>query len=443
MAIDMDRHRAMAALKAALSLACSLGGMMIAGCSQQGDAPALSSAAPSAPDVPVPPEDGPKLGSLALLTPVLDRPSKDGARLGFLHAGAHVTRAEKPFSTEGCPGGWFPIRPRGLICADQGVSLDGANPALSAMTPPNMAGPLPYTYVRTVRKTSLYEMSAEGLKPAGDLLPRAGLAVVGSSRVAGAGGKPVSLAMTTSGRVVNAVDLEAAREIGFQGVEVGEGKGLPVGFIVKESVDPIRVTDGKVEKLSPLERLSIVSLTGKSHNRGPEKYFATGAGTYLRNRDVVTVFKRDKYPDFVRDDTRWIDVSTVMGTLVLYEGKKPVFATLVSTGTDRHGGSKETHLGTFFVTGKQVTVDAPPAPLDEQHDVHDVPWAIELSSGQIIHASYWHSRFGLPHGTGNLQLSPSDAARVFQWVQPQLPEGWHGAQADADGATRTPVFIHK
>ena len=32
----------------------------------------------------------------------------------------------------------------------------------------------------------------------------------------------------------------------------------------------------------------------------------------------------------------------------------------------------------------------------------------------------------LENGQGQIQLSPADAARVWAWVEPTVPDGWHG-----------------
>ena len=54
---------------------------------------------------------------------------------------------------------------------------------------------------------------------------------------------------------------------------------------------------------------------------------------------------------------------------------------------------------------------------------------IELSSGQLLHGAYWHDRFGIEHGVGSLSLSPADAARMFRFIGPDLPKGWHAVSA--------------
>ena len=64
-------------------------------------------------------------------------------------------------------------------------------------------------------------------------------------------------------------------------------------------------------------------------------------------------------------------------------------------------------------------------------------WALELSSGRKIYGAYWHDRFGIEHGPSAIQLSPTDAQRLFTWASPALPNGFHGfaPRAVKDGVT--------
>ncbi|HET9954902.1 MAG TPA: L,D-transpeptidase [Polyangiaceae bacterium] len=90
---------------------------------------------------------------------------------------------------------------------------------------------------------------------------------------------------------------------------------------------------------------------------------------------------------------------------------------------------------------------------------YDVPWLVELSSGQFLHGAYWHDRFGIEHGPGDVALSPTDARWLFEFVTPTLPKGWHavgngsadkvaaGGKAvgvdDGGSVEKTLVVIHK
>jgi hypothetical protein len=94
------------------------------------------------PVVPEPPENGPRLGAVANVVPILDRPSKRGTQIGYLHAGETVARAVQPFSKLACDGGWFPVRPRGFVCAGATATTDMNHATLVAMAiQPIQTGP--------------------------------------------------------------------------------------------------------------------------------------------------------------------------------------------------------------------------------------------------------------------------------------------------------------
>jgi hypothetical protein len=78
----------------------------------------------------------------------------------------------------------------------------------------------------------------------------------------------------------------------------------------------------------------------------------------------------------------------------------------------------------------------------EPFQTYDIPWSLELKSGSLIHAAYWHDRFGIEHGNGSIQLSPTDAARVWRWATPDLPVAWHGVTSTPD-PQKTFVVVRK
>ena len=177
--------------------------------------------------IPVPPADGPELGALANLTPVLERPTREAKQIGYLHAGARVARAEEPVSTDDCAGGWYPIRPRGFVCADQLATTDLQHPTLVAMSlRPKLDQALPYAYARVEKSTKLYQRDPkrdQGVVEQRQLARRAGMAIVGSWNAADPSGTELRLGMLTNGLFVPAADLRAARPSDFAGVEIGEG----------------------------------------------------------------------------------------------------------------------------------------------------------------------------------------------------------------------------
>jgi hypothetical protein len=357
-----------------------------------------------------------------------------------------------------------PTRAR-FVCAGGSATLDLKHPTLAAMAiQPLFDQPLPYTYARTIADTPLYERrngEEAHVQEIGKLKRRAGMAVVGSWSAKVPGGGTERLALLTSGKFVKASDLEAAAPSEFAGVELDGKSGLPVGFVVKRGVRSFKL-DGEDAKIADdLDVHQKLSLTGRFRSAHGEKFWAIEKDRWVRNKDVTVVQARSVFPDFAVEGQKWLDVSVVMGTVVAYEGKRPFFVTLLSVGrtlenakpTDPPPQNGEVPvitaptsawgLGTFEVRAKHVTlVGADPFVARENHQLLDLPWAFELSSGRMGYAAYWHDRFGVEHGPGALELSPADAVRLWQWITPNVPEGWHGRET-ATNEPKTLVVLRK
>lgn len=402
------------------------------------------------PEVPVPDEKGPRLGAVAERVPIQDRPSRKGEVVGFLRAGATVARAQEPFATAGCPGGWYPVRPRGFVCAGTSATTDPLHPTLAAMAiQPDLQSVLPYTYGRTSRDTKWFEVDpgkSATVRALAPLRAKSGLAVVGSWTADEGGGKPVPLAMGTDGRFVPTSDVEALSPSAFEGLPLSETVTLPTAFVVKRGVRAWSLEATVPERGELLAYHARVDLTGKHRSVGSTEFWATRDSRWVRLDDVSLVRKRGEFPSLATPGQRWLDVSVVTGTLVAYEGTRPVFATLVSVGRDRLGGpgaTAVTERGEFHVVAKHVTAAGrDPASFTEGIATHDVPWVLELSSGQMLIGAYWHDRFGIERSLGNVELSPRDAARMFRFAHPELPDGWHSVLAPSEGP-RTLVVIRK
>jgi len=446
MALLLDPPRVRRVRGIALPLA-----LLLSACGSHQDGPSLSKAAAedeSIPNVAEPAASGPKLGAVANITPVLERPALGARQLGYLHAGARVARAPEPFSRRGCGGGWYPVRPRGFVCATESATTDMAHPTLAAMAlSPNLDKPLPYAYARTRLETPLFERDPgrdDAVRDVGKLKRRAGMAVVGSWSARDPEGTVQRLALLTSGRFVKAGDLEAAQPSDFHGVELTKKDDLPFAFVVKRGVHAFKLGGETSQKVDPLDYHEVVHLTGRFHSVGDVKYWATSDGHWVRHRDVLVVQPRSTFPDFAQGAQRWIDVSVVTGTFSLYEGKRAIFVTLASVNRDAHQAEGDKWFGSFEVSGKEITLATRDAnSFGENFELFDAPWGLTLSSGVQIYGAYWHDRFGVDHGAGAIELSPADAERVYQWVTPQLPEGWHGFATPPLDGDKTRIVIRK
>jgi hypothetical protein len=464
------RPTARALTRACLGLALGLGAW---GCKNDAPAPSLSHVEELVKSAAVPPENAPPLGIIAQSAEVREYTDARAPSLGTLRAGARVPRSLEPVSRSGCAGGWYAIRPRGFVCVGAEATLDLNHPTLVAMAlAPTVDAELPYTYARTRVETPLFERSpvtdgavrsADSVREIGKLRRRAGMAVVGSWKAKEPSGTEARLALLSDGHFVRAADLEAARPSDFKGIELGKGADLPLAFVVKRGVRSFRIEGTDAEKGDLIEYHSELPLAGRFRSLGNMKYWALEASAvqasqggqelWVRHQDVTVVQKRSQFPDFVRDDLRWLDVSVSMDTLVAYVGKRPVFVTLLSVARElpeaagdtepASTGARPIPLGTFTLVRKSLSVTLPGrgASLGEPFEVSDTPWAMELSSGQLLHGAYWHDRFGIEHGAGSFSLSPADAARLFRFAGPELPSGWQAVTVPANQGM--PVVIRK
>jgi len=143
---------------------------------------------------------------------------------------------------------------------------------------------------------------------------------------------------------------------------------------------------------------------------------------------------------------KWIDVDLEHQTLVAFEGKKPVYATLISSGRRNPWDpehDRPTPAGTYRIYEKHVsaTMDGDVAS-DGPYSIEDVPWVMYFSGSYALHGTFWHSLFGQTRSHGCVNMSPIDARELFFWTEPKLPKGWHGVfQSETNKGTR--VVIHE
>ena len=154
---------------------------------------------------------------------------------------------------------------------------------------------------------------------------------------------------------------------------------------------------------------------------------------WLAEGDATVIRRRDRLPWGVTDRDKWIIVSITSGTLVAYEGPRPVFATLVSPGA---GGvpvkgqdpvkMSTTPLGVYRVTFKHAAADMSPEQGDNRSFwIADVPYTQYFNAPFALHVAYWHENFGELMSAGCVNVSPRDGRRLFYWTDHNLPRGWH------------------
>jgi len=218
-----------------------------------------------------------------------------------------------------------------------------------------------------------------------------------------------------SGGFVPAGRVRLPRSSAFAGERSPD---LPLAFVVRE-VELAQEEGGPAGWRVPrYARLPVLGLEGQTRVR------IEGG---LLPRAAVRLALAKPRPEPVRPGDRWVNVDLSEQALTAYEGDLPVFATLVSTGARGRG----TAPGLYQVMLKLRSGDMQ----SERWGYHleDVPHLLYFRGNNALHAAFWHDAFGTPVTHGCVNLSPADAAWMFEWAPPPLPRGWQGIMPLAAG----------
>lgn len=184
-------------------------------------------------------------------------------------------------------------------------------------------------------------------------------------------------------------------------------------------------------------------ITGKQKFFRKRLHYETKDGKWISDRHASRLDPAKRMPAWGKNGEKWMDVNLTKQTIVLYEGTKAVYATLISSGEAGLGDPKKTTAtkrGIFRVHTKHISATMSSDEIGEEFELRDVPYVQYFDGeGYALHGAYWHDRFGTPKSHGCLNLVPEDARRIFHWTDPPVPPGWHGRLLPLKG---TVIFIH-
>lgn len=392
--------------------------------------------------------------SLYHMVSVYEAPRRNARALGYLRRGARF-RAGEPLEGDGCPGGWFEILGAGYVCRGDGVTIDSRPQATpDGPTQPTLADPLPYRYLKTTTTDVPQFMRVP--TPEEELAIKAAFQSVPISD-AGVGPLPAPMAAlvrarmqpgfyvsadrevidastrrrflrTVRGGLIRAEQLIDAKLPDGMGVALGGRLQLPIAFVYRSGAPALRLDPiaGELVKAGvDLALHTAHALTGEAIVRAGRRYFVTREGLLVRDT-AVRVIAQVPRPKHTGRQERWIRVDLDRQTLTAYEGDRPMFATLISSGLPEHA----TPTGVYRLHAKHVaTTMADSVSADGPYSIEDVPWTMYFFGSYALHAAFWHDRFGQPRSHGCVNLAPRDARWLFFWTAPDVPSGWHGAFA--------------
>lgn len=235
--------------------------------------------------------------------------------------------------------------------------------------------------------------------------------------------------VTASRRAVPADQLVEFKPSEFSGEELDE-RTIPDGAtlawavrwktLIHETHDPESAVVGRVGYHEPLFVKQGEGVKGADGERWFEVFEVDGQRGWISDHDVQR-FLPVAPPTPILAGQITIDVDLEQQVLSVWREGTPVFATLISSG--KPGDS--TPVGLYRIESKWAyskmeSLSTAPEP----YYVDAVPWAMYFDGRYALHAAYWHDLFGHRLSHGCVNLSPSDAKRVFDLITPTLPAGW-------------------
>ncbi len=399
--------------------------------------------------------------------------------------------------------GWYEVEGGGFVCVGPLAAFSDTlgNTAMTRRlpNPPDLSASMPFTYARNTRAAVVYrwmpsEDEERAIEPErfapreplagtdGGLLDDAAVAVVAAAvdggrapdaqvrieDLEGVAGTPLLRRMlrgmyvslhreqrsdagtsfwhTQSGGYIRSSALSTLRDPGyFQGVAIDEQHHLPIAFVLSSQATTYQASGRTMGAVGRAPRLAIIQLADEPPvTVGNEQYYHTAEGYFLRSRQVRVVTRHEPPTDLGIDE-KWIDVNLDHQSVVAYQGARPVYVTVVSTGRRNRSNpdsNYETVQGGFRILSKHVatTMDGNSAN-DGPYSIEDVPWVMYFEGSFALHGAFWHNGFGAMHSHGCVNMSPPDARWFYNWTEPHVPPGWNGAYANAQ-RPGTRVYVH-
>ncbi len=440
-----------------------------------------------------------KIMATAIWTPVHTQPERHSKNMGYLRAGAVVDVVEGPVRRETCvvhrghpEGGWYRIRDGGYVCVGGAMASRWPNRDFLAPEQPDYDAGMPY------RMGIIYGMSVLYRRPPtqADLhtyepwrysntpdeqfdnsdeeghprVPPVRAHPRTLEELRGAGSSPMIRRLTV-GMYLALDRLVRDDEVGERywhtqsggyvrssrvgdvhhwsqshGTELNDAVTLPYAFVIANEAYNYRVSpSGSLGSHHRIPRLSGVALADAPPIMagGRWAYYRTADGMAVSARQVRRA-TRQAPPPGTGPAEKWIDVDLDEQILVAYEGERPVYTTLVSSG--RHGDDPahnfETPEGSYRILSKHVSNTMDGETPNGVYSFEDVPWVMYFQGSYALHGAFWHSHFGWRMSHGCVNLAPLDARWVAYWSDPPLPEHWHGVYSTPDRLGSRVIIRH-
>ena len=210
-------------------------------------------------------------------------------------------------------------------------------------------------------------------------------------------------------------DLSRVNPPAYRGSDVDDS--LSVAWVSSDRARLRNKPEGAPTRAEAVPRQTQLPVLEVADVRG-KPWFRVGENQWLPEGDVARPSRLPR-PSQVKQGERWFDIELKTQILIAYVGDLPVFATLVSTGRGLDGSELATPKGLHRIWVKLASSDMDNLEnleAKESYAIQAVPWVMYFQKGYGLHGTFWHRAFGKVQSHGCVNLSPTDAERMFDWA---------------------------
>jgi len=145
------------------------------------------------------------------------------------------------------------------------------------------------------------------------------------------------------------------------------------------------------------------------------RWYQVGVDQWIIQTQIAKYLPVERPAD--ADTERWVSIDLYEQVAIAYEGDRPVFTTLISSGLSEW----PTNEGLFH-----VYVRYPRTPMSgaegrpDFYFLEEVPWTMYFDGDIALHGAYWHDGFGYRRSHGCVNMSITDAAWLYNWASPEF-----------------------
>lgn len=350
------------------------------------------------------------------------RPDMSAPDIGTIGRNARAAVLSEAPASSGCATRWLQISPRGWTCDTATLPserLPSMAPA-SSLADDDPTPPVTGVYGIVRKDTAAFESAAAITSGEGrPLLGKNSIRAVGAITLDGK-----RYWRTSGGELIDTAAIVGMEPSRFRGVAIADSDHMPAWIRVADRPVIARAGPNSLAPISRKLRSRTVVAIRTTSNDG--RFVEIDDHVWVARRDV-RIATQAPAPQGTGDDEKWFDIDLDEQVLVAYQGARPVYATLVSTGRRDHATPA---LITRIAHKLERTTMA--SNQTDVYSVADVPWTMFYDRDYALHTAYWHDGFGSPRSHGCINLAPYDARLLFRWSSPDVPPGWIAVRGDVE-----------